>query len=405
MSAPPQFNLQPGQAPTPEQIAQIQAHMRSEAERLGLSMEQYVEQLKAQAAAQHRAQMEAQAQQAQQQHEQQQQEPVQPGAPKPEALAVANWLRGQDLKPRTCIFQEKRKDMFRVKRAMRALQSPAYEKARKKNPILPPVTDRVTAENVFKLLPLSLLALRVSKMDDEEEGHEGHNHGKKKRAKGLWTVRIEQQQDAEDEMHYMWLYEGPQWKQKAYALGALLLVFVVVMFPLWPLKLRIGVWYLSMGMLGLVAAFFVMAIFRLILFCITLFTHPPGLWLFPNLFEDVGFVESFIPLWGWQVVSRPDKADKALKKQKKAEKAAKRAAKTANGDAHSHSHGDHDHAHHDHDHHGHDHSHDGNDHSHDGHDHTHHNHSHDTMTTGMDSQPGGVVQRHMQPSIEEAEDD
>lgn len=185
-----------------------------------------------------------------------------------------------------------------VKRAIRALESPAYEKARKKNPLLPPVTDRVTAENTFKLLPLSLLALRISKIDP----HEGHNHGKQKRVKGLWTVKIEQQQEAQDDMHYMWLYEGSQWKNKLYAVGALILVFAVVMFPLWPLVLRQGVWYLSMGMTGLLGLFFAMAIFRLILFVITMFAAPPGLWLYPNLFEDVGFWDSFKPLWAWHEV-------------------------------------------------------------------------------------------------------
>ena len=187
-----------------------------------------------------------------------------------------------------------------VKRAIRALESPAYEKARSKNPLLPPITDRASAENVFKLLPLSLLALRVSKIDP----HEGHNHGKKKRVKGLWTVKIEQQQDAADEMHYMWFYEGSQWKQKAYAALALVGIMAVVLFPLWPVVLRQGVWYLSMGMLGLIGLFFVMAIFRLILFCVTLFAAPPGLWLYPNLFEDVGFFDSFRPVWAWHQVGR-----------------------------------------------------------------------------------------------------
>ena len=190
-----------------------------------------------------------------------------------------------------------------VKRALRALKSPAYEKARKKNPLLPAITDQATLENTFKLLPMSLLALRVTKIDP----HEGHNHApgahKTKRVKGLWTVRIEQQQDCKEELHYVWFYEGAQIKQKLYAVGALALVFAVVMFPLWPIKLRLGVWYLSMGMLGLIGLFFVMAIFRLILFGITMFAVPPGLWLYPNLFEDVGFFDSFRPVWAWQEVS------------------------------------------------------------------------------------------------------
>jgi translocation protein SEC62 len=170
-------------------------------------------------------------------------------------------------------------------RAIRALSSPAYQKARAKNPLLPEVHDRASAENTFKLLPLSLLALRVSKVDPEH-GHEGHNHAKPKRVKGLWTVRIEQHQEANDDNYYIWLYEGSQWKQKLYAAGALVLVIAVVLFPLWPLFLRQGVWYLSMGMLGLIGLFFAMAIVRLILFIITMFAAPPGLWLYPNLFED-----------------------------------------------------------------------------------------------------------------------
>lgn len=189
-----------------------------------------------------------------------------------------------------------------VKRALRALQSPAYAKASSKNPLLPPVSSPETASEVFKLLPLSLLALRVSKSDP----HAGHNHAppaKQKRVKGLWHVKIEQQQDISNDLHYVWLYEGPQWKQKLYAGGALVLILAAVMFPLWPVTLRIGVWYLSMGLLGLIGLFFAMAIFRLILFCATVFTVPPGLWLYPNLFEDVGFFDSFRPVWGWQEVS------------------------------------------------------------------------------------------------------
>jgi translocation protein SEC62 len=201
-------------------------------------------------------------------------------------------------------YEETVPDNITVKRAIRAIQSPAYQKARSKNPLLPEVNDRASAENCFKLLPLSLLALRVTKLD--EDAHEGHNHAKPKRVKGLWTVKIEQHQDANDDNYYIWLYEGSQWKQKLYAAGALLVVIMVILFPLWPLFLRQGVWYLSMGMLGLIGLFFAMAIVRLILFIVTIFAAPPGLWLYPNLFEDVGFFDSFRPVWAWQEVSFAD---------------------------------------------------------------------------------------------------
>jgi len=315
---------QPGQQPTPEQIQMMQRQLAAEAEKHGISVQEYVQRLKAQAMAQHQAQMQAQMQAQQQQQQQQQQQPIQPGPPKPEAIAVANFLKSQDLKPRTVIHDEKRKDMFKVMRAIRALASPAYQKARAKNPLLPEVHDRASAENTFKLLPLSLLALRVSKVDPEH-GHEGHSHAKPKRVKGLWTVRIEQHQEANDDNYYIWLYEGSQWKQKLYAAGALVLVIAVVLFPLWPLFLRQGVWYLSMGMLGLIGLFFAMAIVRLILFIITMFAAPPGLWLYPNLFEDVGFFDSFRPMWAWQETPEDIKNKKLAKKERKAAKAAAKA--------------------------------------------------------------------------------
>ncbi|PLB47762.1 translocation protein Sec62 [Aspergillus steynii IBT 23096] len=303
---------------TPEEFAKQQREqLNAEAAKHGMTTEQYVTQLRMRAMAAHQKQMEAQRQaqtgspqpgqpgppaQGQPQPQQQQtthQVPVNPSnPPDPKAIAVAQFLRSQNLKTRTCIMDGQRKDMFKVKRAIRALESPAYAKAAaKKNSILPPVTDRASAENVFKLLPLSLLALRVTKVDP----HAGHNHGKpKNRVKGLWTVKIEQHQETGDMMHYVFLYEGPQWKQKAMAAAVVAGIFAVVLFPLWPMMLRQGVWYLSVGMMGLLGLFFAMAIFRLILFCITVFAVPPGLWLFPNLFEDVGFFDSFKPLWGWQ---------------------------------------------------------------------------------------------------------
>ncbi|RAL17777.1 Sec62 family protein translocation protein [Aspergillus homomorphus CBS 101889] len=321
---------------TPEQFAQQQREqLAAEAAKHNMSTEQYVAQLRARAIAAHqqqiaqaqaqaRAQAEAQAQGAQlpgppgqnspapQQPQPQQatrQVPVNPSnPPDPKAIAVAQFLQSQNLKTRTCIMDGQRKEMFKVKRAIRALESPAYAKAAaKKNSLLPPVTDRASAENVFKLLPLSLLALRVSKVDP----HAGHNHAKpKNRVKGLWTVKIEQHQETNPMMHYVWLYEGPQLKQKLMAGAVVAGIFAVVLFPLWPMMLRQGVWYLSVGMMGLLGLFFAMAIFRLILFCITVFAVPPGLWLFPNLFEDVGFVDSFKPLWGWQENKKKKKKSK-----------------------------------------------------------------------------------------------
>ncbi|KAI1854131.1 hypothetical protein JX265_003549 [Neoarthrinium moseri] len=333
-----QFVAPPGQPqPTPEQIAAMQRQIAQQAEAMGMTVPQFIEHIKRQRMAQ-MAQQQQQQQQAQggqqqpgqgqggpqgqqpphqhqhphpQQQQQGQPQPVQPGPPNPVAIAMANFLRKQELKPRTVIFNGERKDMFRVKRALRALQTPAYEKARKKNPALPEITDRASLENAFKLLPMSMLALRVSKVDP----HEGHDHPKKKgkRVKGQWTVKIEQQQEAHDDCYYIWFYEGSQVMRKVYAVLALIAIFIVVLYPLWPLFLRQGVYYLSWGFLMLLGLFFAMAIFRVILFCATYFLVPPGLWLYPNLWEDVSFMDSFRPVWAWHETAKPKKKKKASK--------------------------------------------------------------------------------------------
>ncbi|KAK0704239.1 translocation protein Sec62-domain-containing protein [Apiosordaria backusii] len=314
MQAPPPNGQMP--MPTPEQIQEMQRRLAADAQAAGMTVPEFIEHIKRQQY-EHMMRMQQQAQQQQQQggggpqqqhqhqHPHQHQhgppargQPIVPGPPNPLALVLAKFLRSQELKPRTVILNGERKDMFRVKRALRALQSDAYKKLRIKNPALPEITDRASLENAFKLLPLSMLALRVVQVDE----HEGHNHGpvkKGKRVKGLWTVRIEPQQEAGDNMYYVWLWEGSQVMRKVYAALALLVIFTVVCYPLWPVKLRQGVYYLSWAFLVFLGLFFAMAIFRVILFCITYFVLKPGFWLFPNLWEDVSVVDSFKPVWAW----------------------------------------------------------------------------------------------------------
>lgn len=106
------------QGMTPEQF---QAHQRqqlaADAAKQGLTVEQYVNQLKQRAMQEHQLrQQQAQQQQAQGQRQpaQNRKIPVNPeAAPKPDALAIAKFLRTQDLKIRTCILDGQRKDMFK----------------------------------------------------------------------------------------------------------------------------------------------------------------------------------------------------------------------------------------------------------------------------------------------------
>ncbi|GME71260.1 unnamed protein product [Ambrosiozyma monospora] len=98
----------------------------------------------------------------------------------------------------------------------------------------------------------------------------------------------------------MWTFTPPNpylWIYSILGLGA---VFGMILFPLWPFWMRKGVWYLSTGLLCLIGLFFALAIVRLIIYVCTLIFMPRQFWLFPNLFADVGFIDSFIPLYGWE---------------------------------------------------------------------------------------------------------
>ncbi len=99
--------LLPGQQFTPAQVQAMQRQLAIDAEKNGMTVPQFIEFIK---------KKQQEAQMAQQQGGQQQQgqpQPITPGPPNPAALAVAKYLRSQDLKPRTCILNGARKDMFK----------------------------------------------------------------------------------------------------------------------------------------------------------------------------------------------------------------------------------------------------------------------------------------------------
>lgn len=110
----PQMRLQSGQQPTPEQITAMQKQLEIDAKKNGMTVPQFIAKLKEQALIQQQQQQAAQQQQGQSQGQQQsQQQPITPGPPNPAAIAVAKFLKGQDLKMRTCILNGQRKDMFK----------------------------------------------------------------------------------------------------------------------------------------------------------------------------------------------------------------------------------------------------------------------------------------------------
>lgn len=159
---------------------------------------------------------------------------------------------------------------------MKALLSPAFAKIKN----APKVITEAEAEALLQSSIQYAFYLRVER---------GAQTGSSTSPRHVTIVP--QQQFAQDQ-YFVWLYEGSQWTTYAGGLLMVALMLAAVMFPLWPPVMRLGVWYLSVAMLGLLAAFFGLAIVRLIFYVITIVVASPGIWIFPQLFADVGVVSA-----------------------------------------------------------------------------------------------------------------
>ncbi|KAG0659065.1 Translocation protein S62 [Rhodotorula mucilaginosa] len=217
----------------------------------------------------------------------------------PELKRVVDWLRNKSgIKLKQGALGGKRVDYFKGKSAIKALRSPAYAKL-KGVPALDQTSDEQAQQLLHSMIPHTFF-LRIQRGPTISSG--------------VKAVQIVPQQLFAPEEYYVWLVDPNPVRQLVLALGMVAVVLAGVMFPLWPIKMRIGVWYLSVAVLGLVAAFFGLAIVRLVVWLVTKVAARPGIWIFPNLFADVGFVDSFIPLWGWDVPPPKKKKSSSSKK-------------------------------------------------------------------------------------------
>jgi len=221
----------------------------------------------------------------------------------PEIKKAAQFLRGggAGMKVRVGALNGKRLDYFKGKSAIKALLSPAFAKIKG----VPKVTSESEAEVVLKSVNNYAFFLRVQR---------GAPTGSSSSSPKALQIIPEQLFSSDD--YYAWFYEGSQWTTYAGGLLMVIIMLAGVMFPLWPPVMRLGVWYLSMAVLGLIGLFFVIAIVRLIFYIITVIVASPGIWIFPQLFADVGFVDSFIPLWEWDLPKKKSKKKKGDKKEK-----------------------------------------------------------------------------------------
>ncbi|KAJ2789639.1 Translocation protein S62 [Coemansia guatemalensis] len=208
------------------------------------------------------------------------------GSPPKELLGFASYLHSPSksgLRAREGVLNGRRVQYFKGKSALNALTK---EEGGKK----PRCASREEAvEWIQELLDFQLIV----RCDRD--------------AQAASMLRINPMQNVDEDTYYAWLYEGSQIMVILGGIGVVAVVLAGVMFPLWPSVLRNGTWYLSMVALGLLGLLFAIAIVRLIVYIITVIACPQGLWIFPNLFEDVGFFESFVPLHAWEAPKNANK--------------------------------------------------------------------------------------------------
>jgi len=161
--------------------------------------------------------------------------------------------------------------VFVGKAAVKALMSPAYSSLKN----VPKITSEADAITILQqTLPFAFY-LRVDRQQAQGSSKQ---------------LNFSQQQIFAADGHFAWFYEGSQWTTYVGGVAMVAIMLAGVMFPLWPSTLRLGVWYLSILVLALIGVFFGIAIVRLIFYIITVVATPPGIWIFPQLFADVGFV-------------------------------------------------------------------------------------------------------------------
>ncbi|XP_064611152.1 translocation protein SEC62-like [Liolophura sinensis] len=139
----------------------------------------------------------------------------------------------------------------------------------------------------------------VEKKPAEKEEKKEEDKDKKKKEKKLKLVMHEDQMFKDGDEVYVWIYDPVP--LKTFIIGLLLVLGAIALclFPLWPSEVRIGVYYLSLSGAVFVGVILLLIVVRFILFCfiwaLTLGKHH--FWFLPNLTEDVGFFDSFRPLY------------------------------------------------------------------------------------------------------------
>ncbi|XP_053566097.1 translocation protein SEC62 [Bombina bombina] len=140
------------------------------------------------------------------------------------------------------------------------------------------------------------------KENEKDDGKKDETPGTPKKKETKRKFKLEPHEDQvfmDGNEVYVWIYDPVHFKTFAMGLILVIAVIAATLFPLWPAEMRVGVYYLSVGAGCFVASILLLAVARCILFLIIwlLTGGRHHFWFLPNLTADVGFIDSFRPLY------------------------------------------------------------------------------------------------------------
>lgn len=112
---------------------------------------------------------------------------------------------------------------------------------------------------------------------------------------------------------YIWLVEGSGMYGIALGVGVTFIMLALAMFPIWPHSMKVGSGYMFYLLFGIFVALLVVSVLRLVVFGAVKVTTGQNFWILPNLYEECGILESFVPLWGWEDGKKEKEGEKKEK--------------------------------------------------------------------------------------------
>lgn len=139
-----------------------------------------------------------------------------------------------------------------------------------------------------------------NKISDSTSVKSSSPQTEKKEPKKKFKLELHEDQKFVDANEpYVWNHDPISTKNFIFGFLLIIGAILICCFPLWPPIIRQGVYYLSLGGCGFLGGIIALVIIKYILYTLIyiLTVGKVKLWIFPNITEDVGFFESFVPVY------------------------------------------------------------------------------------------------------------